>query len=129
MVNIPSKTPQIEKTQAVGGIMQATANPQAAGAFLLDLATFTACLPNAVRVDLGKRAMARLLRTAAAAFLILRRAAAFCFVLAIIIPLMALEELNSSLVCPRFCQARKRAQITPLSGFRILLARVQPVLS
>jgi len=48
------------------------------------LATFAACLPSAVRVLFGKREMVRFLRADFAAFLMLRRAAARCFLLAMV---------------------------------------------
>jgi len=47
-------------------------------------ATLAACLPSAVRVFFGKREIVRFLRAAFAAFLMLRRAAALCFLLAMI---------------------------------------------
>ena len=45
----------------------------------LCLATFAACLPRAVRTDLGKWAMVLFRRAACAAFLIFFRAAFLCF--------------------------------------------------
>jgi hypothetical protein len=46
-------------------------------------ATFAPCLPRAVRVFFGSFAMVRLRFAALAAFLMLRRAAARCFVVAL----------------------------------------------
>ena len=58
-------------------------------AALFCFATFAACFPSAVRVRFGKWAMVRLRFAAAAAFLILRRAAARCFELAMMRDWMA----------------------------------------
>jgi hypothetical protein len=56
--------------------------------FRLRLATFAACLPNAVRVRFGSFDIVRFRFAAAAAFLILRRAAARCLADAINTPLI-----------------------------------------
>ena len=53
------------------------------------LATDDACLPSAVRTDFGRCAIVRFLFATPAAFLMFFRAALFCFVDAIAIPLDA----------------------------------------
>jgi hypothetical protein len=44
-------------------------------------------------------------------------------------PLVAFEELYRAFVFLSFGQRRKRAQVAAFAGFRILLPRIQPVLS
>jgi len=56
---------------------------QAARALRLLRATLAACFPKAVRVDLGRWAMVRFFRAAAAAFLMFLRAADLCLSVAI----------------------------------------------
>jgi hypothetical protein len=73
--------------------------------------------------------MVRFRFAAAAAFLMLRRAAAFCFALAMIAPLVPLEELYRPFVFSGLGQRRKRPQVPALSCLWILLPRIQPVLS
>jgi hypothetical protein len=73
--------------------------------------------------------MVRFRFAAAAAFLMLRRAAAFCFALAMIAPLVPLEELYRPFVFSGLGQRRKRPQVPALSCLWVLLPRIQPVLS
>jgi len=70
------------------------------------LATFAACLPNAVRVRFGSLEIVRLRRAAFAAFLTFRRAAALCLADAIKHLLMALSFLILALADAWFNHAR-----------------------
>jgi len=88
----------------------------------LSRATFAACFPKAVLVDLGRCAIVRFLFAAAAAFLILRRAAAFCFADAIEIFLMALKKLHRALMRLGLRQCGEGAKVAPSAGFGILFA-------
>ena len=80
-------------------------------------------------MDLGRCAIVRFLFAAAAAFLILPRAAAFCFADAIESPLMALKKLHRALMRLGLRQCGEGAKIAPSAGLRILFARVQAVLT
>lgn len=60
--------------------------------FLFFLATDEACLPSAVRTDLGRCAIVRFFFAADAAFLMFFRAALFCFVEAISTLYIYLQE-------------------------------------
>jgi hypothetical protein len=59
---------------------------------------------------------------AAAAFLIFRRAAAFCLLDAMLPSLMPLEELYGAFMLLRFFARRERAQIAASSGPGVLFA-------
>src|SRR5438270_8931832 len=85
-------------------------------------ATLAACLPSAVRVRLGRCAMVLFLLAAAAAFLMLRRAAEICFDDAMGNPLVSFKELHRALVLLRFGARAERAKVAPLAGARVALA-------
>ena len=78
-------------------------------------------------MDFGRCAIVRFFRAAAAAFLILRRAADFCLALDIFFSLAMFIELNGSLVRLRLLPAGESAKIATLAGFGIFLARIKAV--
>ena len=88
-----------------------------------------ACLPSALRVDLGRCAMVRFFLAAETAFFMFLRAAAACFCVAIFLSLVALKKLNSAFVRPGFFQAGKSAQVAAFSCLGIFLAGIQAVLT
>jgi hypothetical protein len=82
-----------------------------------------------VRVDFGRCAIVRFRLAALAAFLIFRRAAAFCLLLAIASSSVMLEILNGAFVSQSLVFRREGAQVAAFACLGILFARVQAVLS
>jgi hypothetical protein len=91
-------------------------------------AAFAPSLPRAVRVFFGKLAMVFFLLAAFAAFLMLVRAAAFCFELVMDLSL-SFEKLHGALVTLGGSACLERSQVPPLARSGVFLSRVQSILT